>query len=99
MTATLVIMEIKLAEKGDMAFAYLGDGKQAFIEIRKPANEIEEYAAFIVRAVNSHDELVKALKLYMQLDSWRHSGGRLFAEDWAKCYQAAKAALAKAEER
>lgn len=50
----------------------------------------------IVRIWNCHDDLLEALKLYAKLESALHAGCTLEDEDWAECYQAGQAAIAKA---
>ena len=54
-------------------------------------------ARFIVDAVNAHDDLLAALHLYLRLDNDHRAGGEIDPADWAECYQAARAAIAKAE--
>ena len=52
-------------------------------------------AALIVRAVNAHDDLVKALRLTMTVLAYAQ--GKDIVSDNSPCMVAARAALAKAE--
>ena len=61
------------------------------------SDPVEERRQSILTAVNAHEELVAALRLYVKLDNDNRSGCNFEADDWAECYQAGTAALAKAE--
>lgn len=77
-------------------------GKNIFIG-NHYGNE-EANAEFIVRAVNSHYDLLDILKRLTEKVSranyLQHSGGRVCAEDWSELYaleNESKQAIAKAE--
>ena len=48
-------------------------------------------------ATNAHEALLAALRLYLKLDNDIRAGCEIDPADWAECYQAAQAAIAKAK--
>jgi hypothetical protein len=78
--------------------SYLLDADGAYItpEIREPAN-----AAFIVRACNSHDDLLAACRLvkaFMDLEIADGDDG-LWTDSYRELHESCCAAIAKAEGR
>lgn len=64
---------------------------------KEALDTLEANAAFIVKAVNCHDKLLAALKLYAKLDNDRRAGCEIADSDWAECHQAAMSTIAAAE--
>ena len=48
------------------------------------------------RKLEAFDDLLAALRLYVRLDNDLRAGGEIDPADWAECYQAAQAAIARA---
>ncbi len=95
-----------MTEHHPLPWSVDGAGRQAMIRAadlrivalrhQATADEHQANAAFIVRAVNAHDELVKALTWAMEQIPGYTKRIPKQNEDWCDAYDAAKAALAKA---
>lgn len=57
--------------------------------------DYQEAIEFVVRASQAHEDLLAALKLYVQIDDRRHAGIAPTASDYSEAHQAAIAAIAK----
>lgn len=88
----------RLRQLVNRTFALYGQGEYEIVFPKANQDEPDMDAAFIVKAVNSHEALVSALKKYVKLDNDYRSGCEITAADWAECNFEACAALAVVSE-
>ena len=90
-------MERNYIYGGGSHLACIGSRENGFfIHDDGSLNESEANAAFIVRAVNSHDDLLEALETLLALDTDGEAGCRIDPIEYGRALAMARAAVAKA---